>query len=53
MPKINRLSDAKKRGSSRPKTHHKKNKNNPCWNNYKQIGMKKKGGRMVPSCVPK
>ena len=24
----------------------------PCWKNYKQIGMKKKGSKMVPNCVP-
>jgi LysM repeat protein len=24
----------------------------PCWKGYKQIGMKKKGGRSVPNCVP-
>ena len=23
-----------------------------CWNGYKQVGMKEKGGRMVPNCVP-
>ena len=23
-----------------------------CWKGYKQIGMKKKGGRKVPNCVP-
>lgn len=23
-----------------------------CWDDYKQIGMKKKGDRMVPNCVP-
>ena len=23
-----------------------------CWDGYKQIGMKKKGTRMVPNCVP-
>jgi hypothetical protein len=23
-----------------------------CWDNYKQVGMKKKGNRMVPNCVP-
>lgn len=23
-----------------------------CWNNYKQVGMKKKGNKMVPDCVP-
>lgn len=25
----------------------------PCWKGYQQIGMKKKGGRQVPNCVPK
>ena len=24
----------------------------PCWKGYKQVGMKKKGGREVPNCVP-
>jgi hypothetical protein len=24
----------------------------PCWKNYKQLGMKKKNGKMVPNCVP-
>ena len=24
----------------------------PCWDNYKQVGMKKKGGKQVPNCVP-
>ena len=24
-----------------------------CWDAYKQVGMKKKGNRMVPNCVPK
>lgn len=24
----------------------------PCWEGYKQIGMKKKNGKMVPNCVP-
>jgi hypothetical protein len=26
-------------------------KNDPCWVGYKQVGMKKKGGKMVPNCV--
>lgn len=26
--------------------------NDPCWKGYKQIGMKKKGAKMVPNCVP-
>ena len=25
----------------------------PCWSNYKQVGMKMKNGRQVPNCVPK
>jgi hypothetical protein len=24
----------------------------PCWDNYKQIGLKKKNGKTVPNCVP-
>lgn len=24
-----------------------------CWKKYKQVGMKKKGKKMVPNCVPK
>jgi hypothetical protein len=24
----------------------------PCWNGYKQVGMKDKGGKQVPNCVP-
>ena len=25
----------------------------PCWDSHKKVGMKKKGGKMVPNCVPK
>lgn len=25
----------------------------PCWKDYEQVGMKKKGGKEVPNCVPK
>jgi len=28
-------------------------KKGPCWEKYKQVGMKKKGNRKVPNCVPK
>jgi len=28
-------------------------KKGPCWKGYEMIGMKKKGGRNVPNCVPK
>ena len=27
-------------------------KDDPCWDGYEQIGMKKKNGRKVPNCVP-
>lgn len=27
--------------------------NDPCWSGYEQVGMKKKGGKQVPNCVPK
>jgi hypothetical protein len=28
------------------------NEASPCWKGYKQVGMKDKGGRQVPNCVP-
>ena len=28
------------------------NEESPCWKGYKQIGMKDKGGKQVPNCVP-
>jgi hypothetical protein len=30
----------------------KKEKDDPCWKGYAQLGMKKKGNREVPNCVP-
>ena len=30
-----------------------KEDNDPCWDTHKQVGMMKKGGKMVPNCVPK
>ena len=29
-----------------------KPKNDPCWKGYVKKGMKPKGGRMFPNCVP-
>lgn len=29
-----------------------KKKGDPCWSGYEQVGMKKKGGRRVPNCIP-
>jgi nicotinic acid mononucleotide adenylyltransferase len=31
----------------------KKNKDDPCWKDYVQVGTKKKNGKEVPNCVPK
>ena len=33
--------------------HSRANLNEKCWDTHKQVGMKNKGGRMVPDCVPK
>jgi len=27
-------------------------KKDPCWKDYKQVGMKEKNGKTVPNCVP-
>lgn len=29
------------------------NKKGPCWQGYEMVGMKDKGGKKVPNCVPK
>ncbi len=34
-------------------SHSPLKKKGPCWTGYEMIGMKKKGGRTVPNCVPK
>ena len=53
-----------KKVSQRNANNHKTNRNSnwqseavvtekdPCWKGYKQIGMKKKGNKEVPNCVP-
>ena len=45
----------KKHASSILKAHQAmtEGKGDPCWDSHKQVGMKKKGGKMVPNCVPK
>jgi hypothetical protein len=47
-----------KKAKTKPSVHTKKYKamfgeDDPCWDSHKQVGMKKKGNRMVPNCVPK
>ena len=39
-------------GKLSPDGESMKEDNDPCWKGYKQIGMKKKGGKDVPNCVP-
>ncbi len=34
------------------KSDEKKRKGDPCWDGYEMVGMKDKGGRRVPNCVP-
>ena len=29
-----------------------KGKDDPCWKGYEAAGMKKKGGKTVPNCIP-
>jgi hypothetical protein len=51
-------SEAKKQyRKERKKEYEKKNPpsvaKKACWDNYKMVGMKNKGGKQVPNCVPK
>jgi hypothetical protein len=39
LKKVEKVDEAKKEGD-------------PCWKGYEQVGMKKKGGKKVPNCVP-
>ena len=43
---------SKKEGMSFSDFRQISEKRGPCWVGYKQVGMKKKGGKMVPNCVP-
>lgn len=47
---LQRLSDIKKDYGIKPP--HKEGVMNECWDGYKQVGMKMKGGKSVPNCVP-
>lgn len=38
---------------SKLKKAHLEEDEDPCWDGYQQYGMKMKGGRKVPNCVPK
>ena len=43
----------KKKSKKRTKKKKKKGGKNPCWKNYKMVGMKYKNGKLVPNCVYK
>ena len=34
------------------KKESEKKTDDPCWKGYEQVGMKTKGGKKVPNCVP-
>jgi hypothetical protein len=40
-------------GSKKGLETFKKKTDEACWDSHKQVGMKKKGNKMVPNCVPK
>lgn len=52
-PKIDAIQTVQKRKDKAWKDLAKKEDNDPCWKDYKMIGMKKKNGKTVPNCVPK
>ena len=47
--------ESEKAQDAREEKHpcHGLSEDDPCWKDYRQNGMKKKGGKMVPNCVPK
>jgi hypothetical protein len=52
-----KLADKKMKGkakvnASMPKTPYMEEEKGPCWKGYEMVGMKKKGGKPVPNCVP-
>tara|TARA_Y100000015_G_scaffold39830_1_gene44086 strand:+ start:2115 stop:2573 length:459 start_codon:yes stop_codon:yes gene_type:complete len=47
------LKNAIKSGHTRLANPSATPKKGPCWSGYEMIGMKTKGGRKVPNCVPK
>jgi hypothetical protein len=43
----------KKKADDMKESKLKKDKDDPCWDGYVQLGTKKKNGKEVPNCVPK
>jgi hypothetical protein len=44
--------DKDKKHLDTEKAHEVKDEENPCWEGYRQEGMKEKDGKQVPNCVP-
>jgi hypothetical protein len=44
--------DKDKKHLDTEETHEVKDEENPCWEGYRQEGMKEKDGKQVPNCVP-
>jgi len=42
----------KKSNKEEPKKEKTTEDDDPCWDDYEQVGMKKKNGKKVPNCVP-
>ena len=42
----------RQQGGSIPSYHAKGGEAGPCWDGYEMVGMKDKGGKQVPNCVP-
>lgn len=51
-PKFSNLIGVSPNASVVESKENDKRENDPCWDNYKMVGMKKKNGKEVPNCVP-
>jgi hypothetical protein len=47
-----RTEDRKTKKRDRPSDIDEAKEEDPCWNGYKKVGMKEKGNKKVPNCVP-
>lgn len=50
---LNEKKDRRRKFAEDTGLDEKKKDDDPCWDNYEQVGMKKKDGKEVPNCVPK
>lgn len=50
---LNEKKDRRRKFADDKGLDEEKEGDDPCWDNYEQVGMKKKGGKEVPNCVPK